>query len=82
MHKGLFTNYVSNQRGREDLTNADIGRANIGGGRCTFSENSRSPALMVWEEIDQSGTQSISDECGHRTAPATPGLLNIGNSSK
>ena len=56
----------------------------------TFSQNFSSLALTVcdlWyyedlEEKDDSLNQSISDEAVYRTAPATPGLLNIGKCLK
>ena len=57
------------------------------GGGWTICKNFRSLALLVWpgkwfedlEEKDQSLNQLINDEAVYRTAPATPGLLNMTN---
>ena len=54
-------------------------------GGWTFSQNFSSLALIIcdlWyyedlEEKDDSITESMNDEAVYRTAPATPGLLNI-----
>ena len=55
------------------------------GGNSAFFQNFSSPALTAWdrqyredsEQKDHSNNESMNEEGVYRTAPATPGLINI-----